>query len=632
VSVKALEADASETLAKRQAALEENARLALWRMDSFIAPLAAQESARPYFTYTSFYSAERAYGKMFNRKGEADITVPSPLLIQGTPFVRLHFQYEPQNSLTSPEVPQGAIVGKAVPEYLSDEQLRDNLGCLTGLQKTLDLSSLLADLPQPVAATTAPAMAAPNNGALAVGNGGFGTAAQPSVNSFNGSLANAPAMMNGPPQISQADPNANAADSQQPQFQQQVKDSQPLSQSLEQQGARGQKEFQARQRSVAQNNSVSQYSGNNFEGNVNPGQPSEVQMSMMTPLWLAGDLVLARRVQVGGREFVQGCLLDWSGNDGLKQQLLNDISDLLPSADLLPVTNPSDSNEVRRLASLPLKLIPGNLMEITSAGLSPIKLSLLLACGAMLLAALAVAVLLRGVVALSERRAAFVSAVTHELRTPLTTFRMYAEMLSEGMVPQESDRRSYLETLRIEADRLTHLVANVLAYARLERGRPGGRIETVAVEKLLKVATQRLADRASQANLNLTVEPADGVISRQVKADPAAVEQILFNLVDNACKYAATATDRTLHLSVKATDGQVLIRLQDHGPGIAASESRRLFQAFQKSAQEAALSAPGVGLGLALSQRLARDMHGDLRFEPGPDDTGASFTLSLPVA
>jgi signal transduction histidine kinase len=241
-----------------------------------------------------------------------------------------------------------------------------------------------------------------------------------------------------------------------------------------------------------------------------------------------------------------------------------------------------------------------------------------------------VATLLRGVIALSERRAAFVSAVTHELRTPLTTFRMYAEMLSEGMVREESDRRHYLETLRVEADRLTHLVANVLAYARLERGRPGGRIVTVGVDRLLEIATQRLADRAAQTQLQLSIEPADNVLARSVQADPAAVEQILFNLVDNACKYATSAADRTLHLSVTADDGRVCIRLRDHGSGVPAGEERRLFRPFHKSARDAAHSAPGVGLGLALSQRLARDMHGDLQYEPVAN--GACFALFLPEA
>ena len=72
---------------------------------------------------------------------------------------------------------------------------------------------------------------------------------------------------------------------------------------------------------------------------------------------------------------------------------------------------------------------------------------------------------------LSERRGTFVSAVTHELRTPLTTFRLYTEMLDEGMVAGADSQRPYFKTLRAEADRLGHLVENVLSFARLERGR-----------------------------------------------------------------------------------------------------------------------------------------------------------------
>ena len=160
----------------------------------------------------------------------------------------------------------------------------------------------------------------------------------------------------------------------------------------------------------------------------------------------------------------------------------------------------------------------------------------------MLLAALAVAALLQGVLSLSERRGAFVSAVTHELRTPLTTFRMYAEMLAENMVPDEQTRHGYLETLRVEADRLTHLVENVLSYARLERSRPARRIGSVSVAEIFdQSAVGRLTDRARQADLTLSVEADEPVRHARALADPAAVEQILFNLVDNACKYAATA-------------------------------------------------------------------------------------------
>ena len=256
------------------------------------------------------------------------------------------------------------------------------------------------------------------------------------------------------------------------------------------------------------------------------------------------------------------------------------------------------------MAALPVKLITGELPIVPSDSLSPVRLSLLVTWGLLLVAALAVALLLYGVMALSERRAAFVSAVTHELRTPLTTFRMYAEMLAEGMVTDETTRRSYLETLRTEADRLTHLVENVLAYARLERGGPGARIGPVRVTELLDRASERLAGRAAEAGLVLRTQAPPDVLAIDAVADPGAVEQILFNLVDNACKYAAgkdsasknagTAESRTLELAVDRVNGSVRLRVRDHGPGVPERERKRLFQPFRKSAHDAANSAPGV--------------------------------------
>jgi signal transduction histidine kinase len=205
---------------------------------------------------------------------------------------------------------------------------------------------------------------------------------------------------------------------------------------------------------------------------------------------------------------------------------------------------------------------------------------------------------------------------------------MYAEMLADNMVPDETSRRTYLETLRVEADRLTHLVENVLLYARLERGRRGGRTAPIAVSQLFEHAGARLTDRARQANLEIAIDAGPPVRERLVLADPAAVEQILFNLVDNACKYAASATDRTLHIDARQAAGRIELRVRDHGPGIAAEQRRVLFQPFRRSAQEAAHSAPGVGLGLALCRRLARDMGGELSYTPS-DTVGACFTLRL---
>jgi signal transduction histidine kinase len=198
------------------------------------------------------------------------------------------------------------------------------------------------------------------------------------------------------------------------------------------------------------------------------------------------------------------------------------------------------------------------------------------------------------------------------------------------MAADEAKRAEYVERLQAESDRLNHLVENVLAYARLSR--PGSRTdrETISVAELVDRTRDRLAARAERAEMHLAIEVDDGAAGTRVRANVSAVEQILTNLVDNACKYAARAEDRTIHLEAGRDGGTVTIVVRDHGPGVPATQARRLFRPFRKSAHEAARSAPGVGLGLALSRRLTRDMGGDLRLDDTVED-GARFVLSLPV-
>ena len=105
VTVTAVRLDRAQAEAQRQAGVEERVRLALWRIDSAVAPLLLQESSRPYFTYTAFFPAERAYDKMFRPVSGKEALLPSPLLTQTSSNVLLHFQYSPEGALTSPQVP-----------------------------------------------------------------------------------------------------------------------------------------------------------------------------------------------------------------------------------------------------------------------------------------------------------------------------------------------------------------------------------------------------------------------------------------------------------------------------------------------------------------------------------------------
>ena len=357
--------------------------------------------------------------------------------------------------------------------------------------------------------------------------------------------------------------------------------------------------------------------------------------SPLRPVWIGGELVLVRQVQDAQGKRVQGVWLDAAS---IRNELTNSISDLLPEARLEPVkqgvkillgeTPDPSANEPMVLAALPWRLLQGEVAVVSPGGWTPMRKTLAVAWVGAVLAALAAMVLLRGVVKLSERRASFVSSVTHELRTPLTTFSLYSDLLAEGMVQDEEKKQAYLDTLRKESARLTHLVENVLAYSRIERGSARARVEQVEVGALIDRMCERLRKRAEEVGMELRCEVPGELARLTVEVDTTAVEQIIFNLVDNASKYASgEGCGKIITLRALERGRQVVFQVSDLGKGILVGERNRLFRAFHKSAQEAAHTKPGVGLGLALSRRLARALGGDLRIVDS--DEGACFELQL---
>ncbi len=343
--------------------------------------------------------------------------------------------------------------------------------------------------------------------------------------------------------------------------------------------------------------------------------------------WSGGDLVFSRLVRLGDQEIYQGILCDWPK---LRAALLAQIGDLFPHADLVPVRSPAAGPRAMMLATMPVSLVAGEAAMSAGAVLGPLRMTLGLAWAAVLAGAAAVAATLRSTIHFAQKRARFASAVTHELRTPLTTFRLYAEMLAEGMVQEPGQRAQYLETLRDESGRLSRLVENVLAYARLEEGRWRAAPRETTLGALMDHVVPALARRAAGSSMELCLE-SDGDRGAILRVDPEVVGQVLFNLVDNACKYAAEGSDSRIHLSAQVADGQVRLSVRDHGPGVGAERRRSIFRPFERGG-DTVHSIPGVGLGLALSRGLAADMGGRLDLdEPAAGECGASFTLTLPL-
>lgn len=603
LTLQVLALDRAEALAQKRAALEEKVNLALWRMDTFLAPLLAQEATRPTYAFQPFYAAP---GSPRGGNGHAAPSVPSPLLRQRPEYVRLHFQAFPGDRWTSPQAPPGDVQELAAQHALAAATLHENEARLQRLQDDLRFDEVLPYVPEEMLPAFGPEALAWTEQAR------------------EEQFADAPVVANsygyGPPRG-----QGKGGLPQEPDGTYSPKGAAAREFRQQRSVTPSENDLSLRNRALqvyAQQQVIDQ------RLNVKFAAPRSAVMSegVSRPFWIGDKLLLARRVQMSEDLIVQGCWLDW---EKIQARLKEEVADLLPALDLMPVVEGDAPPPSRVLATLPVQVV----VPEPAAGdrrSSPIQIALLVAWGCLIAATLAVAALLGGVVALSERRAAFVAAVTHELRTPLTTFRMYAEMLAHEMAPPEK-RREYLETLQVEADRLTHLVENVLAYARLERGARQGRRLNTTVAELISTCAPRLALRAAQADMELVVEIDGAAEAAAVVTDAQAVEQILFNLVDNAAKYAVHAQDRRIGLSCRVQGKFLEVRVCDHGPGVSPSQRRRLFRPFSKTVEEAAVTAPGVGLGLALSQRLAQDLGGRLELEPTSRD-GACFLLRLPLS
>jgi len=348
----------------------------------------------------------------------------------------------------------------------------------------------------------------------------------------------------------------------------------------------------------------------------------------MHPSWLGGELLLIRQITHPGQpaaDRLQGVWIDWRA---LANQLLMEIPDLLPGADLLPAEGPDAVHDPLTLVSFPLRLVRPEIGLPGVAAAVTLGAPLRIAWAGVLSAIAAAALLAAGIMRLSERRASFVSAVTHELRTPLTTFRLYSDLLGKGAVAGEK-REHYLRVLSREADRLTHLVENVLAFSRIENRRTRVHPRDTTAEDLIEESRARLEDRLATAGMTLEVKLHPDAATARLRVDTAAVEHILFNLIDNAAKYAAGSTPPVVILETARRGNGLEIQIRDHGPGIPETERRRIFQPFHKTDLAAAESQPGVGLGLALSRRLARSIGGRLDYRSVAH--GACFVLGIPI-
>jgi signal transduction histidine kinase len=361
-----------------------------------------------------------------------------------------------------------------------------------------------------------------------------------------------------------------------------------------------------------------------------------VQLDPMTGR-LAGEheLLLVRTVQVGDETLRQGLVLDrdalsrWLEERGLAPAGLAQRAQLRFFASDAPQPAAADGASFvfrHRFAepfdavSAQLELAP--LPGVGSPGAIYALVALLVAFGAAGL--FAVHRMVSVAVGFAERRSNFVAAVTHELKTPLTAIRMYAEMLRDGLVPSDDKRGEYYRTITDESERLSRLIDNVLEFARLERGSRELQTRAGDVAPVLEEALAKLRSHASRQGFELVLE-ADPSLP-PVLFDRDALLQVLFNLVDNAMKYARGADARTVRIEARRAGEGVEVAVRDFGPGVAARHLARIFEPFYRGEDELVRSTQGTGIGLALVRELAARMGASVVGANAPE---GGFRVSL---
>jgi signal transduction histidine kinase len=239
-----------------------------------------------------------------------------------------------------------------------------------------------------------------------------------------------------------------------------------------------------------------------------------------------------------------------------------------------------------------------------------------------ILAACLVVMLVAHAERLARERSQFAAAAAHELRTPLAGLQLYGDMLADGL-GDPSKMRDYARRMSEEASRLGRVVSNVLGFSQLERGNLSVEPRAGALGDALCELAERAQPALDRAGAVLALDVAPEL---SATFDRDALARIVGNLLDNAEKYGRQSDDRTITLAARATGTAVEVVVSDHGPGIASPARARLFQPFARGVT--ADGPAGLGLGLALSQSLARAMGGELAYRPGPDG-GAAFVLTL---
>ncbi len=228
---------------------------------------------------------------------------------------------------------------------------------------------------------------------------------------------------------------------------------------------------------------------------------------------------------------------------------------------------------------------------------------------------------------LEKSRREFIANVSHELRTPLTSIKGATEAVYTDDEMPDSIRRKFLSIVMNEADRMTHIVKDLLVLSRLDNRRMSWSLSEFSICKSAKQTVDALSIVAKQKNLEVSFESSVPE-EYSIYADKERIEQVLTNIIGNSVKY--TQDGGKIEVSLKKSDkDEAVVVISDNGMGIPKEDLPRLFERFYRVEKSRSSDAGGTGLGLSIAKEIIDAHGGEIKVESAEGE-GTTTTITIP--